>query len=84
MATRLCEGGHVRVNSIAAKPSTKVGTGDVVHALIAERERILEVVPVIREIAPGVNAVGGSGYVNNSQDHVEGTLAPLDAPFPTP
>ena len=44
MATKLCEGGHVRVNGNPAKPSTKVRAGDVVHALIAERERIVEVV----------------------------------------
>ena len=33
LATRLCEGGHVRVNGAPAKPSTKVRVGDVVHAL---------------------------------------------------
>ena len=44
IATQLCEGGHVRVNGNPAKPSTKVRAGDVVHALIAERERIVEVV----------------------------------------
>ena len=44
MATQLCEGGHVRVNGNPAKPSTKVWSGDVVHALIAARERIVEVV----------------------------------------
>ncbi len=42
MATQLCDGGHVRVNGNPAKPSTKVRAGDVVHALIAERERIDE------------------------------------------
>jgi ribosome-associated heat shock protein Hsp15 len=83
MATQLCEGGHVQLNGNPAKPSTKVRAGDVVHALIAERERIVEVVrpietrvgapeaatcyidnspmPVIREIAPGINAVRGEG-----------------------
>ena len=44
MATQLCEGGHVRVNGNPAKPSTKVRSGDVVHALIATRERIVDVV----------------------------------------
>jgi ribosome-associated heat shock protein Hsp15 len=44
MATQLCDAGHVRVNGDPAKPSTKVRAGDVVHALIAERERIVEVV----------------------------------------
>jgi ribosome-associated heat shock protein Hsp15 len=41
MATQLCDGGHVRVNGNPAKPSTKIRAGDVVHALIAERERIV-------------------------------------------
>ena len=44
LATRLCEGGHVLVNGSPAKPSTKVRAGDRVEALIAERERIVEVV----------------------------------------
>jgi len=47
MATQLCDGGHVRVNGNPAKPSTKVRAGDTVHALIAERERIVEVVRAI-------------------------------------
>lgn len=44
MATQLCEGGHVRVNGNIAKPSTKVRAGDEVHALIAARERTVDVV----------------------------------------
>jgi ribosome-associated heat shock protein Hsp15 len=47
MATQLCEGGHVRVKGNPAKASTKVRAGDVVHALIAQRERIVEVVQPI-------------------------------------
>ena len=47
MATQLCEGGHVRVNGAPAKPSTKVRAGDRVEALIAARERIVEVVQPI-------------------------------------
>jgi ribosome-associated heat shock protein Hsp15 len=47
LATRLCEGGHVRVNGTPAKPSTKVRAGDRVEALIADRERVLEVVQAI-------------------------------------
>ena len=64
MATQLCEGGHVRVNGTAAKPSTKVRVGDVVHALVAERERIVEVVQPIdaRVGAP----VAATCYVDNS------------------
>lgn len=44
LATRLCEAGHVRVNGAPAKPSTKVRAGDRVEALIAERDRVVEVV----------------------------------------
>jgi len=47
MATQLCDAGHVLVNGSSAKPSTKVRAGDRVDALIAGRERILEVVRAI-------------------------------------
>lgn len=64
MATQLCEGGHVRVNGNPAKPSTKVRAGDVVHALIAGRERILE---VVRPIETRVGApVAVTCYIDNS------------------
>ncbi|HEX8940144.1 MAG TPA: RNA-binding S4 domain-containing protein [Candidatus Limnocylindrales bacterium] len=43
-ATQLCDGGHVRVNGNAAKPSTKVHAGDRVEALIGARQRTVEVV----------------------------------------
>ena len=64
MATQLCEGGHVRVNGHPAKPSTKVRVGDTVHALIAERERILE---VVRPIETRVGApVAATCYIDRS------------------
>ncbi len=64
MATQLCEGGHVRVNGNTAKPSTKVRPGDVVHALIAARERIVEVVlPIETRVSAPVAA---TCYVDNS------------------
>lgn len=44
MATQLCDGGHVLVNGVRAKPSTKVRPGDEVRALISTRERIVDVV----------------------------------------
>ncbi len=47
IGTRLCQGGHVRVNGRDAKPSTKVRVGDRVEARIADRDRIIEVVRVI-------------------------------------
>ena len=64
LATQLCEAGHVRVNGNPAKSSTKVRAGDVVHALIAERERIVE---VVRPIESRVGApVAATCYVDNS------------------
>jgi ribosome-associated heat shock protein Hsp15 len=74
MATQLCEGGHVRVNGNSAKPSTKVKAGDVVHALIAERERILE---VVRPIETRVGApVAVTCSVDNSPQPVVREIAP--------
>ncbi|MEX2547678.1 MAG: RNA-binding S4 domain-containing protein [Chloroflexota bacterium] len=73
VATQLCEGGHVRVNSNPAKPSTKVRAGDVVHALIAERERIVE---VVRPIETRVGAlVAATCYVDHSPPPVVSELA---------
>ena len=74
MATQLCEGGHVRVNGNPAKPSTKVRAGDVVQALIAERERIVE---VVRPIETRVGApVAATCYVDNSPPPVIREIAP--------
>jgi ribosome-associated heat shock protein Hsp15 len=74
MATQLCEGGHVKVNGNPAKPSTKVHSGDVVHALIAARERIVEVVKPIetRVSAP----VAATCYVDNSPPPVISEIRP--------
>jgi len=64
IATQLCEGGHVRVNGNPAKPSTQVRAGDVVHALIAARERIVE---VVRPIEKRVGApAAATCYLDNS------------------
>jgi ribosome-associated heat shock protein Hsp15 len=64
LATRLCEGGHVLVYGSSAKPSTKVRTGDRVEALIADRERIVE---VVRPIESRVGAaVAVTCYVDHS------------------
>ena len=64
LATRLCEGGHVLVNGMPAKPSTKVRAGDRVEAPIAERERIVE---VVRPIESRVGApVAATCYVDHS------------------
>jgi ribosome-associated heat shock protein Hsp15 len=58
LATQLCEAGHVRVNGSGAKPSSKVRAGDRVEALIAGRERILEVVRPIESRVGAAVAVG--------------------------
>ena len=64
LATRLCEAGHVLVNGLPAKPSTKVRAGDRVEALIADRERVVE---VLRSIESRVGApVAATCYVDHS------------------
>jgi ribosome-associated heat shock protein Hsp15 len=64
LATRLCEGGHVLANGSPAKPSTKVRAGDRIEALIAGRERVVE---VVRPIESRVGAiVAATCYVDHS------------------
>ncbi len=64
LATRLCEGGHVLVNGLAAKPSTRVRSGDRVEARIADRERVVE---VVRPIESRVGAPAAAAcYVDHS------------------
>jgi ribosome-associated heat shock protein Hsp15 len=74
IATQLCDGGHVRVNGNPAKPSTKVRAGDVVHARIAERERILEVVRPIEHRVGAPDAA--TCYIDNSPPPVIREIAP--------
>ena len=74
MATQLCEGGHVEVNGHSAKPATKVRAGDQVHALIATRERIVE---VVRPIQTRVGAdVAATCYIDKSPPPVVREVAP--------
>ena len=74
MATQLCEGGHVRVNGNSAKASTKVRAGDRVNAMIAARERIVE---VVRPIENRVGApVAATCYVDHTPAPVVVELAP--------
>ena len=74
MATKLCEGGHVRVNGNPAKPSTKVRAGDEVQALIAARERIVE---VVRPIEARVGAPAAAEcYIDKSPPPVAREIAP--------
>lgn len=63
LASQLCEAGHVVVNGLRAKPSTKVRAGDRIEAFVADRERILEVVRPIE------NRVGAPVAVTCYVDH---------------
>jgi ribosome-associated heat shock protein Hsp15 len=74
MATQLCVGGHVTVNGHSAKPSTIIRRGDRVEALIALRQRILEVVrPIdVRVSAP----VAATCYVDRSPPPAVREIAP--------
>jgi ribosome-associated heat shock protein Hsp15 len=62
-AAAACRGGHVKVNSRAAKPATPVKVGDRVEAYLRDRERILEVRRVI------VKRVGAAVAVECFVDH---------------
>jgi ribosome-associated heat shock protein Hsp15 len=74
MATELCDGGHVRVNGNPAKPSTRVRPGDRIDALIADRERIIE---VVRPIESRVGApVAVTCYVDHTPAPVVVEIAP--------
>jgi ribosome-associated heat shock protein Hsp15 len=74
IATQLCDAGHVRVNGNPAKPSTKIRAGDRVDALIALRERIVE---VVRPIEVRVGAlVAATCYVDHSPPPVVSELRP--------
>jgi ribosome-associated heat shock protein Hsp15 len=74
LATRLCEGGHVRVNGAQAKPSTKVRAGDRVDALIASLDRVVEVVHPI-ETRVGA-AVAATCYVDHTPPPVVTEVRP--------
>lgn len=74
IATQLCDGGHVTVNGHPAKSSTKIRPGDEVRALIALRERIVE---VVRPIDVRVSAaVAATCYVDHSPSPVASELRP--------
>lgn len=69
LATQLCEASHVLVNGSLAKPSTRVRAGDRIEALIANRERIVE---VVRPIESRVGApVAATCYVDHSPPIVQ-------------
>jgi ribosome-associated heat shock protein Hsp15 len=73
-ATQLCVGGHVTVNGHPAKPSTIVRPGDRIEALIALRQRIVE---VVRPIETRVSApVAAQCYVDHSPPPVVSEIAP--------
>jgi ribosome-associated heat shock protein Hsp15 len=73
-AAQLCDAGHVLVNGNTAKPSTKIRAGDRVDALIAGRERVLE---VVRAIESRVGApVAVTCYVDHSPPPVVTEVRP--------
>jgi ribosome-associated heat shock protein Hsp15 len=74
VATQLCEGGHVEVNGHSVKASTKIRAGDEIHALIAERERIVEVVNPIETRVGAPVAV--TCYIDRSPPPVVREIAP--------
>ena len=74
MATQLCEGGHVVVNGHRAKASTKVRPTDEIHALIATRERIVEVVNPIQTRVGAPVAV--TCYIDRSPPPAVTEIAP--------
>jgi len=74
LATRLCEGGHVLVNGLPAKPSTKVRAGDRVETPISDRTRIVE---VVRPIESRVGAaVAATCYVDHSPPPIVTEIRP--------
>lgn len=74
MATQLCVGGHVTVNGHQAKPSTLIRAGDRVEALIALRQRIVE---VVRPIEVRTSAtVAATCYIDHSPPPVVSEIAP--------
>ena len=74
MATQLVEGGHVQINGHPAKPSTKIRAGDEVHALIATRERIVEVVRPIENRVGAPEAA--TCYIDKSPPPVVREIGP--------
>ena len=74
LATQLVEGGHVRVNGHDVKPSTKVHVGDEIRALIATRERIVEVVKLIENRVGAPEAA--ACYIDRSPPPVVREIAP--------
>jgi len=56
MATDLCVGGHVKVNGVTVKPSTRVRVGDRVEVFVAERLRTVEVVKIIESRVSAADA----------------------------
>jgi ribosome-associated heat shock protein Hsp15 len=74
LATQLVDGGHVLVNGLPAKPSTKVRAGDRVDARIADRERIVE---VVRPIQSRVGApVAATCYIDHTPPPVVTEVRP--------
>ena len=74
IATQLCDGGHVLVNGVRAKPSTKIRPGDEIQAHIAERDRIVD---VVRPIETRLGAAAAAEcYVDRSPPPPPREMAP--------
>ncbi len=73
-ARQLVSHGHVRVNGNPARASTKVRAGDTVDALIAARQRIVEVViPIETRVGAPIAA---TCYIDHSPPPVVSEIAP--------
>ncbi|MBT0565825.1 RNA-binding S4 domain-containing protein [Williamsia sp. CHRR-6] len=56
-AAAACRGGHVKVNGVTAKPAQQVAVGDEVRLRAGGRDRIVEVVELLRKrVGPPVAA----------------------------
>ncbi|MGP8207001.1 MAG: RNA-binding S4 domain-containing protein [Acidimicrobiales bacterium] len=63
-ATDACRAGHVKLNSMGAKPATLVKPGDQVEARTGERLRVLEVTALIEKRAGA--AIAAACYLDHS------------------
>ena len=73
-ATTACDGGHVKVNGLPAKPATRVRTGDRVEARTDPQLRVLEVTKVIdRRVGA---AAAAECFVDHSPDPPPRTPSP--------
>lgn len=63
-ATEACRAGHVRVNDVSAKPATLVRPGDMLRALNASGEHIVEVTGLLEKRASA--SVAATCYLDHT------------------